>query len=394
MAIHCSPEAAIGIESIDSPLLVVDRDGTIQASNGATKALVPGISARASLFSVCLGSPERLRRYLMRCSVSDHPLFEEITFEGNLAFHCLGSPLAPATANRPASILLRLLPAVDRHLSLAGEHIGTSASERRLRSSNAECEELRAEKARILRQYLAVAEALQALELQNRELNEELRRIRAEERERIAQDIHDQAGQELSAAIAEIRLLREQERGSRRRRLDTLAHHLSEVGRRLHRAVVGGMPRIVEELGLVEAIKATAAAYAADGSLRLRFSSSGRLAPAPPPRVASTLYRIAQEAMTNVLKHARTGKNLEVRLDIGTSSISLTVVDDGIGLSPEHYNGENDERVGLNGMRRRMADIGGTLRITSLPGHGTTVEATAPLASRLPAAAQMRSTRP
>lgn len=391
MAIHCSPEAAIGIENVDGPSLVVDPDGAIQALNRAAAALIPGIRSARSLFSICLDQYECLRRYLIRCSVADTPVLEEFAFEGNLRVRCLGHRLAPVSADCAATILLRLLPAVDTQLARAVEPMCTSIAERRLRLAAAECDELRADRARILRQYLVIAEALRALEQENRDLQEELRHARTEERERIAHDIHDQAGQELSAAIAEIKQLREGVQGDQRRRLDALAQQLSDAGRRLHRAVVGGVPRIVEDLGLVQAVRVTVAAYAADGGLKFSFSTSGKEPRSFPPRVASTIYRVAQEAMTNVLKHATGCTKLEVHLAVRAEAISLTVIDDGIGFSPKPFGDERGEHFGLRGMHRRVTGIGGTLRVASLPGRGTTIEAIAPLTSSTPADTPMRS---
>lgn len=391
MAIHYSPNLAIGIENIDSPSLVVDLDGVIQALNHAVVALIPGIGAAHSLLSLCLDHHQRLRRYLIRCSAAAAPVFEEFTFEGNLRFRCLGRLLAPETADRPATVLLRLLPAETR-ISFPAEPMHSALAGRRLRLAAAECDELRAERTRILRQYLVMAEALQTLEQQNRELQQDLRSARTEERERIAHDIHDQAGQELSAAIAEIRQLREHVQAPQRARIDALEHLLSDVGRRLHRAVVGCVPRIVEELGLFQALRVTVAAYAADGGLKFSFSTSGKEPRPFPPQAASALYRVAQEAMTNVLKHAKGCSKLDVHLTLRAGTMSLTVADDGIGFSPVPE-GRDGEHLGLPGMRRRMAGIGGTLHLASSPGCGTTVEARAPLATPALAGAPTRDLR-
>jgi signal transduction histidine kinase len=150
----------------------------------------------------------------------------------------------------------------------------------------------------------------------------------------------------------------------------------------MHRAVIGGRPRIVEELGLARALQVTVVAFAADGGLRSSFEQTGVARKSVPAPVESALYRIAQEAMTNVMKHAPDARNLSAVLSFSNEAVSLTISDDGPGFAPQPspHNGRDEGGTGLRGMQHRMRDVGGTLTIETHPGGGTTILASVPLA--------------
>jgi two-component system sensor histidine kinase DegS len=95
--------------------------------------------------------------------------------------------------------------------------------------------------------------------------------------------------------------------------------------------------------------------------------------PALSPDVEQCIYRVAQEAVTNVVNHANT-KNLTVKLEFIEEKVSLIVRDDGIGFDIEKNN--KTSHFGLTGMRERAQLIGGDLTIISKPGYGTTIQLT------------------
>ena len=99
--------------------------------------------------------------------------------------------------------------------------------------------------------------------------------------------------------------------------------------------------------------------------------SSGRL----PPEIETALYRIVQESLTNIVKHAR-ATNVSVVLTRKDDSVSVLVEDDGVGFEPGRT---RDGGIGLVGMRERVALLGGRLAIESRPGAGTTFVAEVPL---------------
>ena len=101
----------------------------------------------------------------------------------------------------------------------------------------------------------------------------------------------------------------------------------------------------------------------------------------PPGRLTDeieiTLYRIAQEALNNVAKHAR-ARNVAVLIEVRPDRASLIIEDDGAGFDPEQPTGAR-QRFGINGMHERATLAGGTLVLQSAPGKGTTVAARIPL---------------
>jgi len=337
----------------------------------------------SSLFDICTSQPEALRAYLIRCSGSRQPLIEKIGLNGQggpADYRCFGSTLIPRRRRRPAALLLRLLPALDARFSARAEQVRRATAERRWRIAAGQSDELRSDRFRLVEQYCFVAEALRVVEEQKQELHDEIRQIRANERERIAQDLHDHAGQELTMVLVALRRMRDGARGPARGRLDDIATHIAEFGRRIHHAVISGRPRIIEEVGLSRALETVVVSFAADGGLDCSFRRSGAEPGVLPISLESALYRVAQEALTNVLKHALGAQKVDVVLEFGARSVSLTITDDGGGFSPEQQRcGCGSPGIGLRGMHQRMSGIGGTLQISSSFGKGTTVTATAPL---------------
>jgi len=381
---HLQLRHELDLETYFEPAIIALSDGSIHALNRAASQALGSGSSMPSLFDVCASRREALRAHLLACSGSRQPLIEKISFAGPggpTDYRCFGNVLVPRRKSRPATLLLRLLPALDPRFSAAAERMKRLTAERQRCLAIQQFDELRGDRLRLVEQYCCVAEALRVVEARTHELQGELNHIRADERERIARDLHDHAGQEMALILVELRELQERARGLTRRRLDEIAEHVAGVGRKIHHAVVSGRPRIIEELGLSRAIQTMAASFAADGRLALMFRKKGAEPEPLPVAVESALYRVAQEALTNVLKHAHGARKLDVALDFTGKSASLTIADDGAGFAPGAVtSGEAAGLgVGLCGMRQRMADIGGTLEIGPRPGKGVVVTAVSPL---------------
>jgi signal transduction histidine kinase len=131
-------------------------------------------------------------------------------------------------------------------------------------------------------------------------------------------------------------------------------------------------PPLLQEQGLAPAVQARLRAVEARAGLATAFE--GEDAPRLRPEVEQELYRIAQEALNNVLKHAHAGR-VTVRLGAVGGRAALEVADDGVGFEPALRGGDG---FGLPGMRERVERLGGSLRIESAPGAGTRVRAEVP----------------
>ncbi|OPG11323.1 sensor histidine kinase [Microbispora sp. GKU 823] len=193
---------------------------------------------------------------------------------------------------------------------------------------------------------------------------------REEERRRIRRDLHDGLGQTLSTMAMTINMARVMLKDSAPA-ADTLLADLrtgmDAVAGDIRRLVYGLCPPALDDLGLEGAIRG----LAGEGPPAIRVTVSGDLAGLP-PAVETAVYRIVQEALTNVRRHARAGA-AEVEVT-RTGTLRVRISDDGAGLPPAARAG-----VGTASMRERAAELGGTCALTSRPGGGTVVEALIPL---------------
>jgi signal transduction histidine kinase len=205
-----------------------------------------------------------------------------------------------------------------------------------------------------------------------------------EERNRLAREIHDALAQGLTGIIVQLEAM---ERLAERRPGQALAslQRAKDLARRslqeARRSVWGLRPRSLEDMTLAEALQARVEALRDDGRLQTSFGVSGS------PRVLSpdlelNLFRIAQEALANVQRHAQ-AETVHVQLDYGRTHMRLIVEDDGVGLPPAvdevPEDGDDGRRAfGLIGMRERAALLGGQLTATSQPGQGTHIEVIVP----------------
>lgn len=219
------------------------------------------------------------------------------------------------------------------------------------------------------------------LELRERtaQLQEMYRRLveaQDTERRRLAQDLHDDIVQRLAAAQLNLHALAPDVGRE-------IAHRLAQVGERLH-AVATDLqqlshrlhPSLVEHLGLEEAIKELLEDMEVHSKIQPLLITS-RVPPQVPLTQSLCLYRICQEALHNIQKHARASTVL-VRLLKTPHGLGVSVRDDGqgFGVREESRSGVG---LGVTSMSERTLAVGGTLRITSRPGVGTTVHAWVPL---------------
>jgi PAS domain S-box-containing protein len=194
-----------------------------------------------------------------------------------------------------------------------------------------------------------------------------------DERRRIAREMHDQFGEQLTSLGRAIGTLKEAaaQNAELTPRIEALERIAQQLDRDVDTLVWELRPTALDDLGL----RAALATYVQDWSSRVRISAelhtSGLIDERLPSEAETTLYRIAQEALNNVAKHSRAG-NVDVILERKHDSVVLIVEDDGVGFEPAH--GEGPGRgFGLLGMHERASMVGAVLQIESSPGSGTTV---------------------
>ena len=231
---------------------------------------------------------------------------------------------------------------------------------------------------RVRERTAELTEALAALGRQEEVRKELLRRvvtIQEDERRRISRELHDQMGQQITALMLRLRLAKDAAGGDSplRELLRWLEDHAALISRDVHRVALELRPTALDDLGLPDALSQ----YAEEWTRRSRVASELRIngfgEERLPPLVETTIYRAVQEAMTNVLKHAGAAR-VVVTLSRLNDSASVIIEDDGKGFDGERaMETESRARLGLLGMRERVAFADGTLAIESSPGAGTSV---------------------
>lgn len=223
-----------------------------------------------------------------------------------------------------------------------------------------------------LRAQAALERVNRELELSHerlRALSRRLLEIQEEERGRLARDLHDDIGQALTALKIQVESLR---LGAQPGRIDDCVETIQSTLERVRQLSLSLRPPQLDDLGLAAALRSHLDRQARVAGLLPHFDA----AEAPhdiSPETETACFRVAQEAITNVLRHAH-ARNLWVRLFDSGGRLALSVRDDGLGFDVQTVRG-----LGLAGMEERTALAGGSLELRAAPGKGTVVLATFPL---------------
>ena len=216
----------------------------------------------------------------------------------------------------------------------------------------------------------------QRLEATRAELLHRTVKAQESERQRIARELHDETGQTLTALGLGLRgladtIFTDRQRASQQARLleSVAVDGLNE----LQRLVSGLHPPQLDDLGLMAALRWYASQISERFGLPVQLSSQGTPLELP-IEVRTVVFRIAQEAMTNTIRHARASKAW-IRLDFTSPQLCMEIEDNGIGFDADKILGNSTVRQcwGLLGIMERAALIGGTCQILSQPGKGTLI---------------------
>jgi signal transduction histidine kinase len=217
-----------------------------------------------------------------------------------------------------------------------------------------------------------------AVDLSRRVARDALRRVvsgQELERRRLARELHDETGQALTSILLGLRAV---EGAGGPGEMSTAAAHLRElVVGTLHdvrRLAVQLRPKALDDFGLVAAVERLVQTFSEATEIQVDLVSQlgdDRL----PPEVETTLYRIAQEALTNIVKHAEASR-VSILFVRRSATAMVVIEDDGHGFDPDTV---EDERLGIIGMRERVELHEGRLTVESAPGSGTTLVAEVPL---------------
>ncbi|MFF7892162.1 HAMP domain-containing sensor histidine kinase [Streptomyces sp. NPDC007907] len=196
------------------------------------------------------------------------------------------------------------------------------------------------------------------------------------ERRRIAQELHDEVGQSMTAILLGLKRSADDAPEPLRKELQELQEITRESLDEVRRLVRRLRPGVLDDLGLVSALTSLSEDFATHTRLLVTRRFDTDLPPLE-PETELVLYRVAQESLTNVARHADAGR-VTVALRGTGDRVVLTVTDDGSGIEAP------SEGAGIRGMRERALLVGGSLEITPAPRAGTRVELTAPVVRKQP----------
>lgn len=213
---------------------------------------------------------------------------------------------------------------------------------------------------------------MQESTLRMQALSRRLVEVQEGERRHIARELHDEAGQALASLRFGLRLLEREidEGASVTGRVAELVERTDAVIDGLHRLAADLRPPSLDHLGLEAALRQYSRSAESKFGLTVRFKARGFTSDRLPAAVETGLYRVVQEAMTNVVRHARATR-VDVLVERRGDRVVLVVEDDGVGFEPDRV--RRGEHFGLLGLRERAESLGGTLTLESAPGAGTTI---------------------
>jgi signal transduction histidine kinase len=212
-----------------------------------------------------------------------------------------------------------------------------------------------------------------------------------DERRRLARELHDETSQTISALAMKIEtaLAAWPGEASRERLAEARSLTLRTL-EELHRLIFDLRPSVLDDLGLLSAIRWYAERHLASRGISVRCEFSGIEARLT-PELETALFRVSQEAITNIAKHSR-AETVLIQVLERDDSISIEIEDDGEGFDPSSLPppAARERGLGLLGMRERVELFGGTIEIDSAPGQGTRIAITAPIQASGEAGASRR----
>lgn len=202
-----------------------------------------------------------------------------------------------------------------------------------------------------------------------------------QERERLSRELHDGVAQLVGHLLLRLDTIKDLVEADRRREAGTELKRLREVADEIYDDIgesISGLRTNVAERGLVRALQDYVDQFEERHQIPVSLRADG-LADQLPPVAALQLFRLVQEALTNVRKHAAAKEATVTISSDGSGQLQVVIVDDGQGFVPSAERNGNGRALGLTSMRERVQSLGGSFEVQSEPGSGTRVTATIPM---------------
>ncbi len=217
---------------------------------------------------------------------------------------------------------------------------------------------------------------------QLQEMSSRILTAHEEERKRIARELHDDTAQAITSILVRLRLLERSAEGDEvLKNVEELRELTSGALDSVRRMAMDLRPASLDDLGLVPALQSYAEKFSQSVPIAVSLEVDG-LGRRLPRDVELVLYRVFQEALTNISRHA-SAKTALVQLERKRNEVSLVIKDDGVGFDSGELSPTQGTGLGLFGMRERLTLVGGVVEVESKKGKGTKIVARVPLGKKL-----------
>lgn len=263
-----------------------------------------------------------------------------------------------------------LLEVAETHQQALDLALGTAENCRARRS------EMNKAASRFLKETLSSFEVSRLCSRQTNDALIKLYELFESEAKRIAHRLHDESAQILAVVYLELAEIAKHATGDTALRIGSVVRHLDEVTSQLRNLSHELRPLILDQLGLMPALRALTEGVRKRSQMKITLSGStdGRLS----PELETVVYRAVQEALANTCRHASASK-AEVRVWRENAMLCCAVTDNGLGFAMNSRGMTHSHGLGLVGIRERTLAQGGQFQISSQPGHGTTLHVSIPL---------------
>ncbi len=232
---------------------------------------------------------------------------------------------------------------------------------------------------RDITQHKKAEEEIKETTIQLRQLTTHLQTIREEERKRIAREIHDELGQQLTAIKMDVAWVNKkipEEKIAEKEKLNNVINLLDGSNRSIRKILSELRPAILDDHGLLEAIEWLGKQFTAHTDIPVKFTTTETELKLPEP-IATCIFRVYQEALTNITRYAQAGK-VFTSLSIADDTITVSIEDDGKGFDTTV---QTKKSFGILGMKERLLSLNGKFELASSPGKGTVVNISIPYSS-------------
>jgi two-component system, chemotaxis family, CheB/CheR fusion protein len=372
------------VETVREPLLILDTSLRVQSANRAfcqTFQVTLAETMQAMIYD--LGDRQwdtPQLRALLGVQIDHNTAFENV--EVTQTFPHIGTRTMLLTArqfdqtfDQTPLLLIAIEDITERRQAVLALQQAHDALETRVQDRTSEL----AEANEVLQEQIRERERA---EQARQQLLRQLVTAQEEERRRIARELHDQMGQDLTVLLLALKAVRDAAPAdsSIHEDIEPLQALVMRIGREVRTLALQLRPPSLDELGLVATLVNYVAEWSARARIAVDFHTIALEEQRLPSAIETALYRLAQEALTNVLKHAQ-ATNVSLIIDRRADEVQMIIEDNGVGfdVAAARRNAHTEHRLGLVGMEERVAHLGGTLTIESAVGSGMTIFVRIPL---------------